>query len=151
MHSIPENLALIRLRIIVEGVVFEKDFEADVRLQYRFAWDRRNAYNQKVYGVATATGLYCMDYCNSHTCFDFQLSSDVCIILPCMFMAWELYSRQDEWQLNSNSTVVTIWSKQNTLRHGVVLYSSKNVHYFVIELRAVVLIICWPGNGPLPS
>ena len=57
MDSVPETLVLVRLRIIVEGVIFEKDFEADVRLQYRFAWDRRNAYNQKVYGVATASGL----------------------------------------------------------------------------------------------
>jgi hypothetical protein len=51
-------LTVVRLRVVVEGVVFERDFEADSRLQYRFAWDRRNAYNQKVYGVATATGFH---------------------------------------------------------------------------------------------
>lgn len=57
MDSLPTNLVIVRLRVVVEGVVFERDFEADRRLQYQFAWDRRNAYNQKVYGVATATGL----------------------------------------------------------------------------------------------
>jgi teneurin len=66
LNSVPESLFLVRLRIVVEGVVFEKDFEADIRLQYRFAWDRRNAYNQKVYGVATATGLHCLQVSLSH-------------------------------------------------------------------------------------
>ena len=69
LNSVPDSLFLIRLRIVVEGVVFEKDFEADVRLQYRFAWDRRNAYNQKVYGVATATGLYCLKVSLSYYVF----------------------------------------------------------------------------------
>lgn len=41
----------------VEGLVYEKVFEADAGLKYKFAWDRRNAYNQKVYGIVTAQGL----------------------------------------------------------------------------------------------
>ena len=55
-QSVPRGLVIVRLRVVVEGVVFERDFEADVDLQYRFTWDRRNAYNQKVYGVVTAIG-----------------------------------------------------------------------------------------------
>lgn len=55
-QSVPRDLVIVRLRVIVEGVVFEKDLEPDVDLQYRFTWDRRNAYNQKVYGVVTAIG-----------------------------------------------------------------------------------------------
>jgi len=54
---IPQNLTVILLRVSVEGLVFEKKFEADAELKYKFAWDRRNAYNQKVYGIVTATGL----------------------------------------------------------------------------------------------
>lgn len=53
---IPVNLTVIYLRVSVEGLVFEKMFEADTELKYKFAWDRRNAYNQKVYGIVTATG-----------------------------------------------------------------------------------------------
>ena len=53
---IPEQLVVVHLRIIVEGVVFERRFEADPDLSYRFMWDRRNAYNQKVYGIVTAAG-----------------------------------------------------------------------------------------------
>ncbi len=40
----------------MEGLVYEKIFEADAGLKYKFAWDRRNAYNQKVYGIVTAQG-----------------------------------------------------------------------------------------------
>jgi len=53
---VPEELAIVRLRVIVEGLVFERVFEADPNLRYRFTWDRRNAYNQKVYGIVTANG-----------------------------------------------------------------------------------------------
>lgn len=54
--AIPGTLAIVRLRVAVEGLVFEKVFEADPGLKYKFAWDRRNAYNQKVYGIVTASG-----------------------------------------------------------------------------------------------
>lgn len=53
---IPEDLAIVHLRVVVEGLVFERQFEADPELRYRFTWDRRNAYNQKVYGIVTANG-----------------------------------------------------------------------------------------------
>lgn len=54
--SIPEELAEVHLRVSVEGLTFEKLFEADPGLKYKFAWDRRNAYNQKVYGIVSASG-----------------------------------------------------------------------------------------------
>ena len=54
--QLPEDLVIVHLRIIVEGLVFERVFEADPNLRYRFTWDRRNAYNQKVYGIVTANG-----------------------------------------------------------------------------------------------
>ena len=53
---IPADLALVHLRVSVEGLVFNKLFEADGGLKYKFAWDRRNAYNKKVYGIVTAHG-----------------------------------------------------------------------------------------------
>ena len=53
---VPDELVTVHLRIIVEGLVFERVFEADPQLRYRFTWDRRNAYNQKVYGIVTASG-----------------------------------------------------------------------------------------------
>ena len=54
--QLPQDLLIVHLRIIVEGLVFERVFEADPNLRYRFTWDRRNAYNQKVYGIVTANG-----------------------------------------------------------------------------------------------
>lgn len=54
--TIPANLSVIHVRILVEGLVYERVFEADPNLKYNFAWDRRNAYNQKVYGIVTASG-----------------------------------------------------------------------------------------------
>ncbi|KAG8184007.1 hypothetical protein JTE90_024464 [Oedothorax gibbosus] len=53
--SIPASLRLIHLRISIEGILFEKVFEADPAIKYTYAWNRRNVYRQKVYGVATAT------------------------------------------------------------------------------------------------
>jgi teneurin len=70
LDSVPETLTVVRVRVVVEGVVFERDFEADSRLQYRFAWDRRNAYNQKVYGVATATGFILSHFFESSPKFE---------------------------------------------------------------------------------
>ncbi|KAK7495277.1 hypothetical protein BaRGS_00013459 [Batillaria attramentaria] len=52
--TVPRSLRLVHLRAAVEGVVLEKVFEADPNLKYTFAWDRLNAYKQKVYGIVTA-------------------------------------------------------------------------------------------------
>lgn len=40
----------------MEGIEFEKTFEADPELKYTYSWDRRNAYRQKVYGIVPARG-----------------------------------------------------------------------------------------------
>jgi teneurin len=53
---IPANLAVIHLKVTIEGLVSEKVFEAEASLKYKFSWDRRNAYNQKVYGIVSANG-----------------------------------------------------------------------------------------------
>ena len=54
--TIPENLVAVHLHVAVEGLIFQRLFEADPGIKYKFAWDRRNAYNQKVYGIVTASG-----------------------------------------------------------------------------------------------
>lgn len=52
----PAALAIVHLRVSVEGIQFEKKFEADPELKYTYAWDRRNAYKQKVYGIVPVRG-----------------------------------------------------------------------------------------------
>ena len=47
---IPATLKAIQLRITIEGVLFEKTFEADPNLKYTFSWKRMNIYKQRVYG-----------------------------------------------------------------------------------------------------
>ena len=54
--QIPTSLALVHLRVSVQGVELRKTFEADPNLKYTFSWDRLNAYKQKVYGIVTARG-----------------------------------------------------------------------------------------------
>lgn len=54
--NIPETLRLVHLRIVVEGFLIEKTFEADPDIKYTFAWNKRNVYKQKVYGLTTARG-----------------------------------------------------------------------------------------------
>ena len=51
---IPSTLASIHLRITIEGVLFEKSFEADPNLKYTYSWNRLNIYRQRVYGTTTA-------------------------------------------------------------------------------------------------
>jgi len=52
--SIPSFLKRVHLRITIEGVLFEKIFEADPDIKFTYAWNRLNVYRQKVYGVTTA-------------------------------------------------------------------------------------------------
>lgn len=52
--SIPDPLRQVHLRIEVEGVVQRMKFDAQPMLRYEFAWDRRNAYEQRVYGFTWA-------------------------------------------------------------------------------------------------
>ncbi|XP_076290025.1 teneurin transmembrane protein Ten-m isoform X6 [Lasioglossum baleicum] len=51
---IPSTLNLIHLRITIEGILFEKIFEADPVIKFTYAWNRLNVYRQRVYGVTTA-------------------------------------------------------------------------------------------------
>ncbi|XP_067122609.1 teneurin-m-like isoform X2 [Centruroides vittatus] len=52
--TIPKSLKLVYLKIIVDGILFEKIFEADPDIKYTYAWNKRNIYKQKVYGLTTA-------------------------------------------------------------------------------------------------
>lgn len=49
--AIPTNLALVHLKVYVQGIENVKVFEADPGLKYTFSWDRINAFRQKVYGI----------------------------------------------------------------------------------------------------
>ncbi|XP_025831537.1 teneurin-m isoform X2 [Agrilus planipennis] len=53
-ENIPSTLKLIHLRITIEGILFEKTFEADPGIKFTYAWNRLNVYRQRVYGVTTA-------------------------------------------------------------------------------------------------
>ncbi|XP_073990852.1 teneurin transmembrane protein Ten-m isoform X9 [Rhodnius prolixus] len=53
-ETIPPTLKLIHLRITIEGILFEKVFEADPGIKFTYAWNRLNVYRQRVYGVTTA-------------------------------------------------------------------------------------------------
>ncbi|XP_028967535.1 teneurin-m [Galendromus occidentalis] len=50
---VPKELKLVQLRIVVEGILFENTFEADPDIKFTFAWNKRNVYKQKVYGLTT--------------------------------------------------------------------------------------------------
>lgn len=53
-EDVPIALQLIHLRISIEGILFEKTFEADPSIKFTYSWNRLNIYKQKVYGVTTA-------------------------------------------------------------------------------------------------
>jgi hypothetical protein len=56
-ESIPEQLRLVHLIIVVAGVQSERMLVAKPNLTYTFGWDKRNAYAQTVYGLTNAKGL----------------------------------------------------------------------------------------------
>ncbi|CAL4085535.1 unnamed protein product, partial [Meganyctiphanes norvegica] len=51
---IPSSLRRVHLRIVLEGIFFSKVFEADPQIKFTYAWNRRNVYRQRVYGVTVA-------------------------------------------------------------------------------------------------
>ncbi|KAH3713533.1 hypothetical protein DPMN_073325, partial [Dreissena polymorpha] len=61
-RNMPPALATVHLRVSVEGILFEKTFEADPELKFSYAWDRRNAYQQKVYGIVPVRVLVGYQY-----------------------------------------------------------------------------------------
>ncbi|XP_054706781.1 teneurin-m-like [Uloborus diversus] len=65
--NITSTLRLVHLRIIIEGIFFEKFFEADPEIKFTYAWNKRNVYKQKVYGLTTARVFVGYEY---RTCRD---------------------------------------------------------------------------------
>ncbi|XP_045622764.2 teneurin-m isoform X2 [Procambarus clarkii] len=51
---IPATLRRIHLRIVLEGTLFTRVFEADPNIKFTYAWDRLNVYRQRVHGVTVA-------------------------------------------------------------------------------------------------
>src|SRR6218665_1410402 len=66
---VPVSLVFVHLQVHVEGLVYEELFEAEPNLKYKFAWDRRNAYNQKVFGIVPTNGA----------CVPWRILSSVCV------------------------------------------------------------------------
>ncbi|XP_055530573.1 teneurin-m isoform X3 [Wyeomyia smithii] len=52
--TVPQTLKLIHLRITIEGILFERIFEADPGIKFTYPWNRLNIYRQRVYGITTA-------------------------------------------------------------------------------------------------
>ncbi len=60
--TIPESLKLIHLKIAVEGVLHTQTLDANPSQSYEYSWDRRNAYEQRVYGVTYAKVMVGYEY-----------------------------------------------------------------------------------------
>ncbi|XP_057656218.1 teneurin-a isoform X3 [Diorhabda carinulata] len=52
--KIPSSLTHVHVRVEVEGSLHTKTYEADPNLLHTFAWNKRNVYKQKVYGIVQA-------------------------------------------------------------------------------------------------
>lgn len=63
-ETVTTALKRIHLRITIEGVLFEKTFEADPGIKFTYAWNRLNVYRQRVYGVTTAVVKVGFEYEN---------------------------------------------------------------------------------------
>ncbi len=52
--AVPFGLYKVHVNVRVAGDMYKKVLEPDSGLRYTFAWDKKNTYNQKVYGIAEA-------------------------------------------------------------------------------------------------
>ncbi|XP_055682330.1 teneurin-a isoform X2 [Lutzomyia longipalpis] len=52
--TIPPTLTHVHVGVEIEGSLHVKTYEADPSLTHTFAWNKRNVYKQKVYGVSLA-------------------------------------------------------------------------------------------------
>jgi hypothetical protein len=62
--SIPSSLQRVYLKITLEGILFQKEFESDSSLRFDYSWNRRNVYKQKVYRVSIAVVSVGYQYSN---------------------------------------------------------------------------------------
>ena len=53
--KLSDELKLIHLKIVIEGNLFEQLFEPQTNLSFTYAWNRRNVYRQKSFGLSTAS------------------------------------------------------------------------------------------------
>lgn len=53
--KLPEELKLVHLKIVIEGNLVEQIFEPQANLTFTYAWNRRNVYRQKSFGLSTAS------------------------------------------------------------------------------------------------
>ena len=53
-EKVPSSLYRVHVKIVVAGVVVTQLLEAEESLIYTYSWDKRNVYNQKVYGRTEA-------------------------------------------------------------------------------------------------
>lgn len=63
-ESIPESLKQVHVHIAVEGLVHKQRLDAYPSQSYEYAWDRRNAYEQRVYGSTFAKVMVGYEYDN---------------------------------------------------------------------------------------
>nr|XP_027219710.1 LOW QUALITY PROTEIN: teneurin-m-like [Penaeus vannamei] len=56
--EIPETLRRIYLRITIEGILFEKTFEADPDIKFTYAWNRLNVYRVSLVHLHTGQRVY---------------------------------------------------------------------------------------------
>ncbi len=63
-NTIPDALQRIHLKITVEGVLHKQILDAYPSQSYEYSWDRRNAYEQRVYGVTYAKIMIGYEYEN---------------------------------------------------------------------------------------
>lgn len=60
---LPFGLMKVHLMVAVMGRQFQKSFPAFPDLSYTFIWDKTDAYNQKVFGLAEAVGEFLLRGC----------------------------------------------------------------------------------------
>ena len=81
--QIPEHLLFVHLKVVVEGIVFLKRFVALSNLKYQYAWDRRNAYLEKVYGIADVVGKSLEFLCRC-VCMCLCVCTCSCVVILCV-------------------------------------------------------------------
>lgn len=65
--KIPATLKSVHLKITIEGILFERTFEADPSIKFTYSWNLFNIYRRRVYGIATAVVKVGYEYADCTT------------------------------------------------------------------------------------
>lgn len=134
---LPFGLMKVHLMVAVMGRQFQKSFPAFPDLSYTFIWDKTDAYNQKVFGLAEAVGEYPLWSCRLKTLCKHWITVRYSGYLQAMNLGWtfeDWFYFFENWGLFSQGLLLLC---NKDLAGGVKSWNPPVLHFWR------PLLFCW--------